>query len=154
MTPPEIPRILLDTSVVLAGVSSSKGASHAILLLGRMGLLELLLTPYILAEVERNVQTRLQKALPLYESFKAEGAWIVVSDPPIEQVQQWAQFIRAKDAPVLATLKQAQPYGLVTLDVKDFLANPQVMGLGLKIMRPGELMIELRSLIATHLSST
>jgi predicted nucleic acid-binding protein len=60
----DAPGILLDTSVLLAGVASPKGASYALLLLGQLGLIQVIVTPYILEEAERNLTKRLSNALP------------------------------------------------------------------------------------------
>lgn len=54
--PPETPRIFLDSSVLVAGAASFTGASRAILILAELGLLKLVVCPYILKETERNLE--------------------------------------------------------------------------------------------------
>lgn len=51
---PKTPRLFLDSSVIIAGLASRTGASHAILALAELGLIRLVGCPYILTEVERN----------------------------------------------------------------------------------------------------
>lgn len=54
--------VCLDADVLIAGLLSRTGASHAILILGELGLLSLVLP-------EAAVEAKLSEALPLFEEF-------------------------------------------------------------------------------------
>lgn len=142
------PRIFLDTSVIYAGIGSRTGASHAVLVLAEIGMLQLIACPYVLDEVERNLRAKAPDALPRYHETMRNIRWEIVSDPSIDEVKIWLPTIRAKDAPVLAAAVNANPHRLLTLDKRDFTENVAIRS-GLKIIPPGMLVHELRTLIAT-----
>jgi hypothetical protein len=61
--------VCVDADVLIAGLLSRTGASHAILVLGELGLLQLVLPEAAVAEVRRNLATKLPEAAPLFEEF-------------------------------------------------------------------------------------
>jgi predicted nucleic acid-binding protein len=99
---PTAPRVFLDASVIIAGIGSRVGASHAILALAELGLLRPVVCPYVIDEAERNLQRKIPEALPRYREVQASIPWELVPDPTREQVKPWIGLIIAKDAPVLA----------------------------------------------------
>ncbi len=152
---PTAPRLFLDTNVIYAGIASRKGASFAILLLSELGLLRPIVCPYVMDEVERNIRENLPEAVNRYEQVRASINWEFVDDPSKAAVEQWVGVIIPKDAPVLAAAVQAKPHRFITLDAKDFLKNAQVMTQsGLNIFTPGDLLREIRSILAIGFSST
>lgn len=157
MSPPpsfEAPRLFLDASVLIAGIASRKGASYAILVLGELGLLRLIVTPYVLAETERNLMKKLPEALGRYRQLQNEINWEVTANPSRESVEYWAAFIRRKDAPVLAAAVAAKPSRLITLDVNDFLRSLEVsQQSGLRIVTPGDLLREIRAILGQGFQS-
>ncbi|HEX9822657.1 MAG TPA: hypothetical protein VGD07_23915 [Methylomirabilota bacterium] len=54
---------------MIAGLLSRTGASHAVLVLGEVGLLRLVLPEAAVAEVRRNLAAKLPEAAPLFEEF-------------------------------------------------------------------------------------
>jgi predicted nucleic acid-binding protein len=146
---PTAPRIFVDTSVIIAGVGSRVGASHAIMALAELGLLRPVVCPYVMDEAERNIQRKTPEALPRYREVQANIPWELIPDPDLEQVRTWIGVIVAKDAPVLAAAVIAHPHRLVTLDTKDFIEPPQVAARsGLRICTPGDLLREIRGILA------
>lgn len=146
---PTAPRIFLDTSVIIAGVASRVGASHAILALTELGLLVPVACPYILDEAERNIQRKTPEAVPRYREVQANITWELHPDPSDEQVRPWLDVIVAKDAPVLAAAVIAKPNWLVTLDIRDFVNSPEVAARsGLQIGTPGSLLKVIRRILA------
>ena len=99
---PKIPRLFLDSSVIIAGLASRTGASHAILALAELGLVRLVGCPYILTEVERNLAEKVPEFLPAYRRLMVNLNWQMVEDPVAEDVSPWLDLVPAKDAPVLA----------------------------------------------------
>jgi predicted nucleic acid-binding protein len=147
---PTAPRIFLDTSVIIAGVGSRVGASHAILALAELGLLVPVACPYVLDEAERNIQRKTPEALPRYRDVQANITWELHPDPSPEQVRPWLDVIVAKDAPVLAAAVIAKPNWLVTLDTRDFVEPMQVAARsGLHIGTPGSLLKVIRRILAS-----
>ncbi len=150
--PPETPRVFLDSSVLIAGSASFTGASRAILTLAEVGLLRLVVCPYVLEETERNLVKKLPEALPYYRRLCHSLKWELIEDPAPEEARQWIDVIEAKDAPVLAAAVQARPARLVTLNTKDFTMSPEVAEqTGLVICTPADLLREIRALLEAGL---
>lgn len=146
---PTAPRVFFDASVIIAGVGSRVGASHAILALADLGLLRPVVCPYVLDEAARNIERKTPEAMSRYRDVQNNIAWELYSDPTLEQVQPGLDVIVAKDAPVLAAAVIAQPHWLVTLDTKDFIDPSEVAtGSGLRIGTPGDLLKEIRRILA------
>lgn len=147
------PRLFLDASVILAGIGSRTGASHIVLVLAEIGLLDAVVSPYVVEEVSRNVTKLSSQAVPRFQALLQNMQWEMTSDPDDEAVKLWLPLIRAKDAPVLAAAVQAQVLGLVTLDAKDFLRNPEVaIKSGLRILTPGALLRDIHAALEAGLS--
>lgn len=71
---PTAPRLFLDASVIIAALASEAGASRAILILAEVGLFRLVVCPYVLQEVERNLRKKLPTAVLNSEPlFKEEN---------------------------------------------------------------------------------
>ena len=72
MAPPEKTEPLLvcvDADVLIAGLLSRTGASHAILIFGEFGLVRLVLPEAAVDEVRRNLAAKLPEAAPLFGEF-------------------------------------------------------------------------------------
>jgi predicted nucleic acid-binding protein len=150
---PTPPRLFLDSSVLIAAMASESGASRVILVLAEVGLVKLVACPYVLQEVERNLSKKLPALLPIYHQLLDHLQFEMVTNPSLAEVQRWAAIIVPKDAPVLAAAVAANPHRLVTLDTRDFLSDPQVADhSGLVICTPGDLIQQVRSLLAGGLS--
>ena len=63
--------VCVDADVLIAGLLSRTGASHAILVLGELGLLRLVLPEAAVAEVRRNLASKLLKPRPSSRSSSA-----------------------------------------------------------------------------------
>lgn len=149
---PEPPRVFADASVLIAGAASYTGASRALLTLAELGLITLITCPYVQEETRRNLALKLPDALPYFDNLHDSIPWEQVDDPPQEAVETWMQIIREKDAPVLAAAVSAAPNRFVTLDKADFLDAPAVAERsGINICTPGELMREIRHILAEGL---
>lgn len=146
---PNAPRVFIDSSVLLAGLGSRKGASYAILVLSDLGFIRPVICPYVFDEVERNVLAKFPAYEDSYRRIQSEIEWEVVTDPSADEVRRFVGIIAAKDAPVLAAAVNAAPKRLVTLDVRDFLKNPEVARSSkILICTPGDLLKDVRAAIA------
>ena len=98
--------VCVDADVLIAGLLSRTGASHAILVLGELGLLRLVLPEAAVAEVRRNLASELPEAAPLFEFLRAVpqrkaararrlDAWMHGEKPPLVGV--WHELIVDED---------------------------------------------------------
>lgn len=150
---PKTPRLFLDSSVIIAGLASRTGASHAILALAELGLIRLVGYPYILTEVERNLAEKVPEFLPAYRRLMVNLNWQMVKDPVAEDVGAWLDIVPAKDAPVLAAAVASAPHRFITLDTRHFISPPEVAERsGLSICMPGDFLQEVRAILARGLA--
>jgi predicted nucleic acid-binding protein len=135
-------RLFLDSSVVLAACGRATGASHAIFDLATEQDWQLLTCDYVLVEVERNLLKRMpEKARHEWQALRF--CINVVAD---ELTHPWpVVFTAAKDRPVLFTAAAAADV-LLTLDQGDFGALMQTGFYGLSVIKPGDFLIQQRSL--------
>lgn len=146
---PNMPRVFFDTSVILSGAISRVGTSHALLVLAEIGLVTAVVCPYVLEEVQRNIEHKLPGGADRFQQMKTSIHWEIVPDASDQAVAIWLPVIRAKDAPVLASAIQAAPHRLVTLDKQDFLKSAATLQtVHLNVTTPGELMQDIRALLA------
>jgi predicted nucleic acid-binding protein len=140
---------------MIAGFASDRGASYAVLMLASLQLLQLVVCPYLVEEMDRNIAKKLPVVLPRYDAFKTQVQWEVMADPPDDAVANWLDIVPAKDAPVIAAAILARPYCLLTLDHKHLIKPLEVAQRSpVKILRPGELLREVRVGLSRHLSLT
>jgi len=119
--------------VLLAACGSSQGASSFLIEQAQTRHWKLLVSPYVLSEVENNLSYFGNDALPIWISIQQKLACVTdiyVVDWPVV-------FKPTKDKPVLFT---AFAYAdiLLTLDEKDFGKLMPNRFYGLPIMRPGQ----------------
>ncbi|MFC1521427.1 putative toxin-antitoxin system toxin component, PIN family [Elusimicrobiota bacterium] len=131
-------KVFLDTSVLIAGVVSSKGASAAILDLIEMSLLTFMLSRQVLIEADRNIEKKFPKLLPDYRMFIKNLSPLLITDPSPKDIKNASGIIHKKDAPILAAAINDPPDYLVTLDSKDFLKEKVKEAVRFSIVRPDE----------------
>jgi predicted nucleic acid-binding protein len=93
-------------------------------------------------EVRRNVQEKLARALPLFERFLTSSMVSVVAPSAAELASARGRADRDDEA-ILAAALAAGATILTTHNVRHFTAAP-----GLRVMRPGELVEEIRAWMA------
>ena len=133
-------RLFLDTSVLLAASGSAKGASREIFRLATVNSWSLVVTPYVLEEVVRNLLL-----LPLAASMdwpRLRQDLLVRDD--VVTLNRPVVFPVAKDRPVLLSAL-AWADTLLTLDRADFVTLLGSEFYGLPILRPGALLERERS---------
>ena len=133
------PRICLDSDVVIAGLFSTEGASHALLVLAEMGLLAVVLPNAGVQEVERNLRAKLPDALPLFVRF-LDAPWVQVHTPTAAASKAAAAHAHAKDAPILAAAISSGANTLATHNTRHFRKNQYV-----RVLRPASLLREIRA---------
>jgi putative PIN family toxin of toxin-antitoxin system len=140
------PRVFLDTSALIAGLVSPKGASNAILSLAETRLITLIVSEEVLVEAERNLQGKLPRAVPEYRRFIATCPLEKTAPPSAVEVAAAMEIIHPKDAPILAAAMSGRVDYLVTLNRKHFLDDPAVARKsGLRIGMPGDFLAWFRN---------
>jgi predicted nucleic acid-binding protein len=127
-------RLFLDTNVLLAAAGSATGASREIMKLARPNGWHLVVTPYVLQEVRKNLAK-------IPDATSAAAIWrqiepelLVMND--VLTLREIAVFSVAKDRPVLFGAF-AWADILLTLDHADFVARLGTAFYGMPIMTPG-----------------
>jgi len=130
--------VCVDADVLIAGLLSRTGASHAILVLGELGLLRLVIPETAVVEVRRNLAAKLPEAAPLFEEF-LRSVPLQIQRPTAHDREGASELAEAKDIPILAAAIGARTHLLVTHNVRHFRS-----GHGVRIVRPRTLIEELR----------
>jgi putative PIN family toxin of toxin-antitoxin system len=138
-------RIVLDTSVVVAGLRTRLGAGNAVLrLLAGKRVTMLATAPLFLEyeEVLKRPEQRLAHGLTpeRLDRFLSELAALI---EPVEVHFQWRPQIRdASDEMVLEAAINGEADALVTYNIRDFEAAGERFGI--PVIRPGELLRKVR----------
>lgn len=111
-------RLFLDSSVLFTAVNSATGGSAKLFTVPSW---QLVTTPFVLTEVERNVRKKLYDHH--LERFFVLVEHLTIVQPQLKPrlVVQAEHCIASKDAPILAEAKLVGSDILVTLDRKHFL---------------------------------
>lgn len=137
-------RIFLDASVLFAASHSPRGFAHDLIVAGALGLVDLILSAYVIAETRRNLSRKSPSALPVFEAF-LDGSFMIFSQPPAVLAHRVADHIASKDAPVVAGAFHAGAQFLATYDRKDLLAKRQeiLAVYGVTVATPDEVIASL-----------
>jgi putative PIN family toxin of toxin-antitoxin system len=139
-------RVVFDTDVVVAALRSADGGSNAVLRQAALGHLTPLATPALFLEYEavlKRPEQRLAHGFSLEDVDRFLAA-LASACEPVEVSFQWRpQLVDADDELVLEAAINGRANALVTHNVRDFKRGADRFGL--KVLRPGELLKELRS---------
>jgi putative PIN family toxin of toxin-antitoxin system len=134
-------RIVMDTSVLVAGLRSRNGASNAVLRLIADGRLIALASPPVFLEYEevlKRAEHRLIHGLSLRDIDQFLAA-LAAAIEPVEIHFGWRPQIRdADDDMILEAAINGRAEALVTHNVADF-AEASI-GFGVPVLRPAELL--------------
>lgn len=145
-----MPRVFVDSNVLIAGAGSQQEASRAVLMMAEIGLFKLLVSRWVLEECERNLRKKLPQALPIFAELLVSIEPEILPDPTPQEIARWEPIIEAKDAPILTAAVKAKVDRLLTLNTKDF--TPEVaQKSGLTIQTPGDFVQELRRIVGQEL---
>jgi predicted nucleic acid-binding protein len=135
--------VCVDADVLIAGLLSRTGASHAILILGELGLLRLVLPEAAVAEVTRNLASKLPDAAPFFEEF-LRAVPVKIYRPTPQDRERARELADAKDVAILAAAIGAGAGILVTHNIRHFRS-----GEGVRVVRPRTLIEEARAWMAS-----
>jgi len=141
-----MPRVVLDTDVIVTALRSATGGSNAILREAAHGRLTPLVTPALFLEYEavlKRPEQRLAHGLRLDDIDRFLAA-LASACEAVEVSFQWRpQMSDPNDEMVLETAVNGRAEALITHNVRDF--SKGAARFGLRVLRPGELLKELRS---------
>lgn len=140
-----MPRVVLDTDVIVTALRSATGGSNAVLREAALGRLTPLVTPALFLEYEavlKRPEQRLAHGLGLRDIDRFLTA-LASACEPVEVSFQWRpQLADANDEMVLEAAVNGRADALVTHNVRHF--DKGATTFGLRVLRPGELLRELR----------
>ena len=133
-------KVCVDADVLFAGAASVSGASHLILQLGELGILEVGVPGQAREEAERNLAIKLPAALPALRAILAASC-LALPMAPSSVADAVAQAGEADptDAPILAAAIAGGCAWLVTFNVRDYRSD-RIM-----VATPGVLVAALRT---------
>jgi len=100
-------RLFLDTSALMAGVISSKGAARENLAGGETGFFEILVSSQVLLEADRNIQNKFPHLISDYRTHLLSAAPVLVEDPTRREIDPYIPMVGSTDAPILAAALKA-----------------------------------------------
>jgi predicted nucleic acid-binding protein len=131
-------KVFLDTSALIAGIASSKGAARAVLQLAEIGLIEVFVSRQVIIEADRIIEAKLIEMIDEYRKFIEILAPVLVDHPSQKEVKKFSSIIHPDDAPILASAVNSGVDYLVTWDRKHFIGKNISIRSNLKIVTPGE----------------
>jgi len=136
------PRVFIDADVLIAGSASTTGASHMVLPLSELGLVDGLVSEQVVREAERNLERKLPAALAAFRALGAAGCH-VIDDPTETETSAVHGQADPKDAPILAAALKAGCDWLLTFNTKDFSPAPGRV----RVAQPGGFIDSLRQML-------
>lgn len=138
------PKIFLDADVIFAGSAapSEHSASHVVLRMSEITLLECITSQQVITEVERNLTQKIPAALPAFRLLVSRCLQ-VVSDPSPETLTHYVGEADPKDLPILTAAVQAECSHLLTFNLRHYSSNQNII----IVQRPGEFLQHLRRLL-------
>jgi hypothetical protein len=139
------PRIFIDADVLFAGAASpaEHSASLVILRMAEITLIEAICSEQVIREVERNMQTKMVKALPAFQLLTSRCLRII-SDPTLDEIKAIGAVANEKDLPILTAALREKCTFLTTYNLRHY-----QLGLpGITVLKPGDLVLRVHYLLA------
>ena len=144
--------LFLDSSALITGIVSAKGAARALLLLAENGQIAVTISEQVLAETERAIARKVPLALSDFRQAILASQAQIVRDPSKDEVSAHPDLIsHPADIPIVLAAMQAKVDYLVTLNRKHFIDDPELARRsGLNIGTPGDALSWVRVQIFTE----
>ena len=139
------PVVFLDADVIFAGAAAptEHGASHVVLRLGEITLIDCVTSTQVITEVERNLAEKLPDKLPTLRLILSRSLR-VVPDPAPQELAPYKGQADPKDLPILvAALQQGCPF-LLTFNTRHYTPSSEKI----IVQRPGDFLTTVRTLLA------
>ncbi len=142
--PRDKPKVFVDADVIFAGAAAptEHGASHVVLRMGEITLIECVSSEQAVKEVERNLAEKIPEKLPEFRLLVGRSLRIV-DDPQPDDLTTYEGQADPKDLPILvAALKEGCSY-LLTFNVRHFTPASHKIA----VQRPSGFLSTVRSLL-------
>jgi PIN domain len=139
-------KVFVDADVIFAGSAapSEQGASHVVLQMGEITLVDCITSRQAVIEVERNLAEKLPGKLSEFRLIVSR-CLRVVSDPRPVELTHYRGQADPGDLPILvAALREGCSF-LLTFNLRHFRPGPGQI----KVQRPGEFLLSIRQRLST-----
>jgi hypothetical protein len=137
-------KVFVDADVIFAGAAAptEHGASHVVLRMGEITLIDCVSSEHAVKEVERNLAEKIPEKLPDFHLLVSRSLRII-DDPQPDDLAVYEGQADPKDLPILvAALKEGCSY-LLTFNVRHFApSSPKI-----KVQPPSGFLLTVRSLL-------
>ena len=138
------PKVFVDADVIFAGAAAptEHGASHVVLRMGEITLMDCISSEQAVKEVERNIAEKIPAKLPDFHLLVSRSLRII-NDPQPNELLAYKQQADPKDLPILvAAMKERCSY-LLTFNVRHFTpTSPDII-----VQQPSGFLMTVRSLL-------
>jgi len=137
--------VYIDTDVLLAACASSQGASHLVVKLAELKLLDGVISEAVREEAERNLWKKLPHALPAYRALVRAAGLREVPLPQPTELKPYRGQAEEKDLVHLVAAQLAGCTVLVTHNTKHYRPTPG----SIEVLTPGELLRRIRAQLSS-----
>lgn len=116
-------RVFLDTSALMAGIVSARGAAREVMRLGEAGVFQLVVSEQVLRELDRNIAKKFPELADETRLYLSQLALELAPDPSPAEIRRYEAVIEAADRAILAAAVLARADWLVTWNTRDFLVD-------------------------------
>lgn len=138
-------RVFVDADVIFAGSAArtEHGASHVLLLMSEITLLDCVTSQQAVVEVERNLSSKLPAKLPELRLLVSRSLRIV-PDPLVSELSSYTGMANPKDLPLLVAALHEQCDYLVTFNIRHYFPQDSAI----TVLRPGDFLQTVRTMLS------
>lgn len=127
--------VYLDADVIFAGSAAptEHGASHVILRMGEITLLDCVTSQQAVIEVERNLKEKLPAKLAEFRLI-VNRSLRVVADPKPQELEPFVGYAHPEDLPLLVAALREECSYFLTFNLRHYRSRD----LPIQVMRPGD----------------
>lgn len=140
-------KVFLDTSALIAGIASAKGAARELLRLAELNIINIVVSKQVIVEADRNIESKLNELLADYREYIKVLSPELVNDPSQKEIKKYASMINKDDAPILTAAELSGADYLVTWDKKHFISDSVKKRVKVRIVTPGEFLKDIRDFL-------
>ena len=132
-------RVFLDTNVLFSGLRTPGGNPRRILQRATEGMVQAVVSPLVLVELARNLRRKEPYLMRDLEQFLTSTTLDVAPEAPDEEIARWRDAGLGTDAPIVAAAVLAEVDYLCTGDQRLLNRASLLLGAGLRVVSPGDL---------------
>lgn len=130
--------------MLVAGAFSTTGASHIILRLGGLSIIQCIAPLQVREEAERNLRYKMPEALPVFRTL-TEHALTIVPDPAKEEAARFLTQAHPEDASILAAAMMNECQYLLTFNTRHYRPAAST---SLSVLTPGKFLQQFRRAVS------